>query len=270
MVARAADAVPVRSEAGPLARLADRWIYVFMAGLFVATALTGFIPRSLIKLAAVDAGQRAPFPPVLHVHAMLMGSWLLLLLAQTSLVATGRTALHRRLGVIALVLVPSMVAAMIGITMSAWSSIASIPAGLMPPEALSQTKTVVTNVLLQQIHIVVLFPALVGWAVLVRKKDSETHKRLLILATVLPLAAGIDRLTWLPTTSPDSPVALYLYQLAWLLPVLIYDVLRRGRVHRAYVIGIAANSPFVLATLELWGSPWWFATAPRLMGVQSW
>ena len=54
-------------------RLADRWIYVFMAGLFVATALTGFIPASIRHFAAVEAGQRPAPSPVLHVHAVLMG-----------------------------------------------------------------------------------------------------------------------------------------------------------------------------------------------------
>ena len=52
----------------------DRWIYVFMAALFIATTLAGFIPDSLAKIAAVEAGQRAPFPPVLHLHAVLMGA----------------------------------------------------------------------------------------------------------------------------------------------------------------------------------------------------
>ena len=72
MVANTAEVVGARPDAGAFARFADRWIYVFMAGLFVVTALAGFVPRSLIKLAAVEAGQRPPFPPILHVHAVLM------------------------------------------------------------------------------------------------------------------------------------------------------------------------------------------------------
>ena len=61
-----------------------------MAVFVLATVLAGFIPASLGKIAAVEAGQRPPFPPVLHVHAVLMGAWVLLLLAQTSLVASNR------------------------------------------------------------------------------------------------------------------------------------------------------------------------------------
>src|SRR5688572_21729059 len=83
--------------AKPVASLAatiDRWIYVFMAGLFMVTVLVGFIPVSLDKIAAVEAGRRPPFPPVLHVHAVLMGTWIALLLTQAGLVATGRRTLH--------------------------------------------------------------------------------------------------------------------------------------------------------------------------------
>lgn len=41
----------------------------------------------------------------------------------------------------------------------------------------------------------------------------------------------------------------------------------RGQVHRAYVIGIALNIPFVIAAYLLWNSPWWFDAAPQLMGA---
>src|SRR5438094_5053250 len=74
----------------PRAHAIDRWIYVFTAASFIAIVLAGFIPDSIGKVAAVQAGERPPFPLVLHFHAVLMGSFLLLLLAQTTLAATGR------------------------------------------------------------------------------------------------------------------------------------------------------------------------------------
>jgi hypothetical protein len=270
MVANTADVVRARPDTGAFAHFADRWIYVFMAALFVVTALVGFIPDSINMLAAVDAGQRPPLPPVLHVHAVLMATWLALLLAQTTLMATGRGAHHRKLGLIAVVLAPAVAMMMILVTKSAWSQVASIPAGAVPLDELAATKIFVSNLLLEQIRTVVLFAGFIGWALLVRRKDPETHKRLMILATLLPLPAAIDRMTWVPSTMPDSPATVHLYSLLWLLPVLIYELARRGRVHRAYVIGIALNVPFVIASYELWGSPWWLATAPSLMRMQGW
>src|SRR5215211_3960528 len=93
----------------PRAHAIDRWIFVFMAGWFIAIVLAGFIPDSMDKVAAVQAGERPPFPLVLHMHAVLMGSFLLLLLAQTWLMATGRNAQHMRLGVAAMVIAPALV-----------------------------------------------------------------------------------------------------------------------------------------------------------------
>src|SRR6059058_4605095 len=87
----------------------DRWIYVFMAAWFIVVVLVGFIPDAMMKVALVKAGARPPFPPILHVHAALMGSFLLLLLAQTWLMATGRKALHMQLGVVGMVLAAALV-----------------------------------------------------------------------------------------------------------------------------------------------------------------
>jgi hypothetical protein len=270
MVANTAELAAAKSGAGALARVADRWIYVFMAGLFVVTALAGFIPDSIDVLKAVKAGERPPLPPILHVHAILMASWLLLLLAQTSLVALGRSAQHRKLGLISTVLAPAIVIAMVAVVKSTWSMIASLPAGAMTPDALSALKLDLTNILLIQIRVVPFFAGLVTWALLVRSRDSETHKRSMILATVMPLPAAFDRIDWLPATLPGNPASVHLYTLLWLLPVLIYDIARRGGIHRVYWIGLALNVPFVIATHLLWGSPWWIATAPRLIGVQGW
>src|SRR5829696_176886 len=93
----------------PRAHAADRWIFVFMAVWFIAIVLAGFIPDSLMKVGMVKAGVRPPFPMVLHMHAVLMGSFLLLLLTQSWLMATGRSANHMRLGMLAFVLAPALV-----------------------------------------------------------------------------------------------------------------------------------------------------------------
>ena len=87
----------------PRAHAIDRWIFVFMAVWYIAIVLTGFIPDSIMKVGMVQAGQRPPFPIVLHMHAVVMGSFLLTLLAQSWLMATGRREYHMRLGIAAFV-----------------------------------------------------------------------------------------------------------------------------------------------------------------------
>jgi hypothetical protein len=247
------------------ARSRGQAIYPFMAALFLVTAVVGFGPTSLTLLETVEAGQRPPLPPILHVHAVCMTTWLLLLLVQTSLVATGRAALHRTLGLAALVVAPAAVVAMIGVALESWRAIAALGTSAGPEWMASIAGA--SNILLEQLRSVVFFALFVGWALVVRRKDPETHKRMMLLATLMPLGAAITRIEWLPTTMPGSYVSQYAYLLLWLAPALIYDVVRRGAVHRAYVIGIALVLPFAIASQLLWGSDWWVAIAPRLMGV---
>ena len=104
-----AEQSKVHASKNTLTDLIDRWIYVFMAALIITITFTGFIPDSLAKIAAVEAGERPPFPLVLHLHSILMGSFLFLLLAQTSLAATGRLHYHRRLGIATVTLAPTLV-----------------------------------------------------------------------------------------------------------------------------------------------------------------
>jgi len=93
---------------------ADRLVYGFMAMLFILVAAVGFGPR----LFATLEGTRPVEAPLVHVHAVLMGSWLLLFLAQSSLVATDRRQLHQRLGQVSFVLAPLMLILMVVLTVT--------------------------------------------------------------------------------------------------------------------------------------------------------
>jgi hypothetical protein len=270
MATQAAETVSIRSGAGTFAALADRWIYVFMAALLFATVLTGFIPASMGKLEAVTAGVRPPFPGFMHFHAVMMGAWISLLLVQSTLMATGKRGWHMRLGIVSVVLVPAVVVSMVGIVAATFVQLATLPPGAMPPDDLAVGKFFASNLILEQTRVVILFPALIIWALLVRREDPETHKRLIFVATLPPLSAAIDRIEWLPTSLPASPASIFVTQLLWLAPLLIYDLWRRGRLHKAYVIGIALNLPFIIFSYLNWGTDWWMATAPKLFGIQSW
>jgi hypothetical protein len=269
MVSGASDVINTLPAASPIALFADRWIYVFMAGLFIITALAGFIPDSVAILAEIRAHARPPLPAVMHLHALLMGSWLLLLLAQTLLMATGRRTLHRRIGAVALLLVPLMLVTMVCLVRIGFKdvAIASAAQGADPAE-ISNLRILVSSLLPEQVRAALLFGVFTARALWVRSRDSQAHKRLMVLATLMPLPAAIDRIEWLPSTLPASPDSSSLYMLLWLSPVLVYDLLRHGRLHRVYVIGLLVNLPFAIASHFLAGSSWWLATAPRLVGVR--
>src|SRR5258708_24206695 len=74
----------------------ENFFFSGMAVLILATVFVGFA-RSYY-LAGVF---KAPLPSVvIHIHGAVFSSWILLLLAQTSLVVAGRVDLHRRLGLL--------------------------------------------------------------------------------------------------------------------------------------------------------------------------
>jgi hypothetical protein len=268
-MATVADTVAGGSGDGALSQTIDRWIYVFMAASFVVIALVGFIPDSVGQMAAIRAGARSPFPAVAHVHALFMGSFLLLLLAQTVLVATDLRAFHRSLGLTAFALVPAIVLAGLALVVINYHGIwqagqSAAPDARLP---LQQLRLMMDNIMLFQLRIGFLFPILMAIGLSARRGNPGLHKRMMILAPAVALPAAIDRMHWLPTTFPGSPLATDLYMLLAISPLFIWDLVRNRGVHPAYLIWLAAWLPFTVAVNMLWETNWWHMVAPRLIGL---
>jgi hypothetical protein len=253
----------------PRAHSIDRWIFVLMAAWFIAIVLAGFIPDSLQKIAAVQTGERPSFPLILQIHAVLMGSFLLVLLAQTSLMATGRRALHMQLGVIGVALAAALVVAGFVLVPTnyhlLWDAAHSGAPGAA--ERFGPALPVWEDIMLLQIRIGILFALFLTIGVRARTGNSGLHKRMIILATAMALPAGIDRIPWLPTTMPMSPLSADLYTLLAVSPMFAWDVIRNRRVHEAYWIWLALCVPFAVLVNGLWDTPWWHSTARQLLGA---
>jgi hypothetical protein len=263
------EPIPVATDAR-FAQFVDRWIFTFVAGLFVVTALTGFVPSSLNKIAAVQAGLRPPFPAILHVHAVLMGSWLLLLLTQAILQATGRKSLHRTLGTAGFVVAPAMVLAGLVLVPATreelWNALQAAPPG--PQRAVLEANFERgINILLVQLRIAIVFTTMITWGLLSRRSDPGRHKRLMFLGTVILLSAAITRIHFLPTTFPASYAAVDLYLLLLVSPMFAWDLYRLRTVHPAYVIWLGVLALPTLAVHSLWGNAWWQAIGPRVLGL---
>ena len=246
----------------------DRWIYVFMAALFFVTVLVGFIPDSLMKIEMVRAGTRPPFPMILHVHAVVMGAWMCLLLAQTSLMAAGRKAQHFQLGLVGMVLMPAIVLTGVILVPTMYGQLYQQFANA-PPEVAAAMKPeidYVGNIALLQFGGAIGFPALVIIGLRARKKRPDIHKRLMILATSIPLPAGIDRITWLPHSMPEAALSASLYPQVVLAPMFLWDLYRQRRIHAAYWIYFAIFIPIAVTKELLWGAQWWLSVVPGLLG----
>ena len=239
-----------------------RWIFAITAAWFIVIILVGFIPDSLDKASAIESGRAHPFPLVEHVHAVLMGSFMLLLLTQTMLMATGWRTPHRQLGVAAFALVPAIMIAGFMLLSAhyhdAWGS---------APLALRRMNFPPDNLMLMQFQAGILFPLLMTIGLAVRRSNPGLHKRMMLLAPAMALGASIILMTWLPNTFPASPLGTELYILLTVLPLLVWDVIRNRRLHEAYLIWLAMFVPFAVTAWASWGTAWWHAAAQRLMGV---
>jgi hypothetical protein len=102
------DFATARAQTAPPATSRKRlhWFFPVVAGVLFAALLVGFAPSFFLR--SLSASQ--PMPLYLYVHGVVLTAWYGLFLVQTALVAASRTALHRRLGlaavVVAVLLVP--------------------------------------------------------------------------------------------------------------------------------------------------------------------
>ena len=130
--------------------------YPTMALLLVSIAVIGFTPNSL----AILAGTNASPPLIIHFHAAAMSTWLLLLLLQTVLVASGRVNLHRLTGLASLVVAPIVITLMVIIAASTFDA---DDHGI--------------GAALNQARRIIILASFYVWAIVSRRRDSDTHKR---------------------------------------------------------------------------------------------
>ena len=229
----------------------DRLFYGAMAIALGLTVLAGF--ASTYYLRFFDGGPKAtagggPFTALVHVHGALFTTWVLLFIAQTSLVASRRVAVHRRLGMAGSVLAAAMV------VVGTRTAIVAAARGAGPPGRDPLAFLAIP------FFDMVLFAGFVT-AALALRRDRETHKRLMLLAYVSILGAAVARL---PGMVPRTP--LVNLSLAFLFVVVagIYDFLSRRRVHKVYLWGGALLAVSVPVRLVISRTGAWRALAELL------
>jgi hypothetical protein len=180
-------------------------------------------------------------PWIIHLHGAIFTGWIVLLLVQGALAAHGNLAAHRKIGnlgiaygclVLTVGLVVTFAAPVLHIKAGEWdidraAAFLPIPFGDM-----------------------VLFGSFFGAAVVYRRR-SEIHMRLILFATVGLLFAAVGRMTFLSSV----PIAL----MVWLSPVMVgilYDAIKRRKVHRVYWIGSAILIVGLLRLVLAQSEPW--------------
>ena len=236
----------------PVTRKA-KYFFVFIAILFPVIVFLGFFP----SYRDMEAGT-LKIHWLTHIHSAVMTSWLLLYLTQTLLAATGNINIHRRLGLLAFGL---------GILVFVFMGIVSFHILIVnhPSEG-----NFLFDLLLLNFFSMLSFALFFTWGMLLRKKNSSAHKRLITLATVVLILAATDRMqrTYsFPSLGMGYPAFSFFYQDILLIPLFLYDLITLRRIHNITWIATAIFIFLQVIVSNVYGSPswhkfWFEATAP--------
>jgi hypothetical protein len=227
-----------------------RRLYIWFAVFMPIIVLVGFARTYYLK----GFFGNPPLPgPLVHLHGLVMTSWVVLFVTQVSLVATGRTRMHQRLGVFGAILAALIV--LIGVL----TAIAGAARGATPgPPAL--------QFLVIPLGDMLVFAALVGAALYFRRSRLDVHKRLMLLAAVNLLAPAIARIP-LHFIETGGPLAFFGLTDVCLLAGVALDTIKNRRLHPVFLWGtllIIASQPL---RMMLAGTDVWMRIATALVGL---
>lgn len=210
-----------------------------------------FLGGSIAMAATIVAGfslqlaaGRSTFasPPLVHAHAIVFMGWVAIYLTQNVLIATGRAALHRRLGWIAAVWIPLMV--VLGTTVT----VAMVRQGHVP-FFFRPLQFVLLNPLS-----LFTFAGLAAAAIVLRRR-TDWHRRLHFSAMAILLGPAFGRLLPMPLMIPWAFELTVLACALFPLVGMIADQRRTGRVHPAWYWGLGALFGYALLADVLAYSP---------------
>jgi hypothetical protein len=190
-----------------------------------------------------------PFPSLLvYIHAALFFAWMLLLLAQASLVSAGRVAWHRRLGMAGFFLVCAMP------IVGALTVTAFIARNGSPPPGFDSPWVFYYDSMAS----LLAFLGLAGFALRYRR-SPDSHKRLILLATMVIAEAGIFR--WPVRWIHAIPHGVTMITYSFLLLLVLYDFYSRKKIHPATLWGGAFLVLYEETQSLIGNSPAWHGVA---------
>jgi hypothetical protein len=196
------------------------WMTVIMAGFVFA----GF---GLTYLKPMATGTLAPLPPMVHVHGLVYFSWMVLLVAQSFLINVRNVTLHRSVGTFGIALATAL------LIFGALTAILFAQATRDNPPA-DYYKLMYLSVVA-----VISFGTLFCLAIR-NTHRPETHRMLILFATINLLPPGINRLYMVLFGLTEAPLlATFLTMDALALAVLIHHWRSKRRITAMAITGAA-------------------------------
>jgi hypothetical protein len=220
-------------------RSLDRLDNGFFLGAAIAMGVV-LVAGFSLQLAMGRSSFSAPL--LVHAHAVVFMGWLGIYLLQNFFAATGRSALHRRLGWIG----AGWILAMLGLGCAVTVDMArrgETPFFFRPLQFL-----VFDNLSL------LTFVGLTVAAIVLRRQ-TDWHRRLHFCAMAIIIGPGLGRLLPMPLLAPWAWEATFVVSLIFPLIGMFADYRRSGRVHPAWGGGLAAMFGMLLVVEAVTYSP---------------
>ena len=236
----------VRPLYRPVNRGFERFYFAVMAVLLCAVVFIGFSPTYF------RAGVlRAPLPsPILHVHGAIFTLWMLLFVVQTALISARRVAWHRSFGIVAFCLPPVMI--VLGVLAALDALARGVQIGVL------DAATSLAIPLLGISWFTVLI-----WRAWSTRRKPDSHKRLILLATMALCDAALGRFPW--DKIGLSPAAGAVAGLGILIAlVLLYDLIALHRLHRTTMWAAPTTFAVGAFSVPVGMTPFWHSFAAFL------
>jgi hypothetical protein len=221
--------------------------FLVMSVSALVVVLAGFSSTYILPVMAGTFSAK----PIIHIHGAMFLFWILLGILQPALVQSGNTRIHRKIGTFTAFY--ALAVFIMGVVVAITVADSDIEKGIISAKPF----------LLIPLTDMVLFFVFVGFSLL-NYKNSETHKRLMLLATIALLPAPFSRLfTWIGLSDFFLAVAI---TDSFLFAGILYDYVRFRRIHPAYLWGgalllfVHVGRSFAALTA------FWISIADRIVG----
>ena len=225
------------TQAAPRAQgVAGARFYTIMAWVMSVIIVAGFSLNLALGRSSFDV------PAAYHVHGVIFMGWIGLFLAQHMTISAGAVEWHVRLGKLAYLWVPMMVAA------------GSVVMVVVARRTGGPFFFNVSEFLISNLATLWCFGGLAMWA-LMRRRYTGWHRRLMLVAMAILTGPGLGRLLPLPLMIPNAWLITVCCTFIFPLIGMLVDYRRDGRVHLAYVWGLGIYAGvFVLSILLAYSS----------------
>jgi hypothetical protein len=227
----------------------ERRLFLIVSVLFAALILIGFGPTYYFK----EFFHTPELSSVMvHVHGLLMTTWVALFAAQVWLIRSKNITIHQKLGLASIGLAVAIVVVGFFVAVHAAKyGAASTPPGIPRLSFLAVP-------LFDLVMFVILFGAAVYY-----RKQAANHKRLIILTALNFLPPALGRIH-LSVFDALGPLAFFGIPAILAIGLLIYDTRKNGRLNKVFLAGAMLLIVSYPLRLALSGTDAWMSFAKWL------